>query len=176
MKTTQVTLQLVTREQEKPLANLLELYLHDMSETLPIRISEEGHFGYAWLPTYWAEPDRRFPYLIRSESGISGFALVTIGSTVSDDPEALEVAEFFVLRRLRRSGVGRAAVQQLWTERPGHWVVRVSEGNPGGHAFWSKVVRDYTHGSFGEQRTPGRHYPWRVYEFDSSRLAPPPSP
>jgi len=167
MNQPQVTLQLVTREQEAPLANLLELYLHDMSETFPIRISDEGRFGYAWLPTYWAEPERRFPYVIRSSEGLSGFVLVTTGSSESEDPEAMEVAEFFVLRRLRRSGIGRAAVHQLWDQRPGHWVVRVSEGNPTGRAFWQSVVRDYSDGKFSQRRTPGRHFPWCVFDFYS---------
>ena len=67
-----VTLQLATRAHETPLANLLELYLHDMSETFPIRISDEGRFGYAWLPTYWAEPERRFAYFIRKSGGLAG--------------------------------------------------------------------------------------------------------
>ncbi|MEY4578845.1 MAG: hypothetical protein RL701_3548, partial [Pseudomonadota bacterium] len=157
MNKPQVTLQLVTRERESPLANLLELYVHDMSEWFPIQISEEGRFGYAWLPTYWSDPEKRFPYLIYSEEGLSGFVLVTIGSEGHADPNIIDVAEFFVLRRLRRSGVGRAAIQQLWDQRPGRWLVRVSEGNPAGQAFWSKVIRDYTADNFTEQRTPGRH-------------------
>jgi predicted acetyltransferase len=175
MTNPQVTLQLVTREHETTLANLLELYVHDMSETFPIRISETGRFGYAWLPTYWAEPDRRFPYLIRNEDGLAGFVLVTIGSQATENPDVLDVAEFFVLRRLRRTGVGRAAVVQLWDQRPGHWIVRVSEGNTGGHAFWSKIVNEYSQGKFNEQITPGRHFPWRVYSFDSRTQAAQPA-
>ena len=169
MEIKDITLQLATRAQETPLANLLELYLHDMSEAFPIRISDEGRFGYAWLPTYWAEPDRRFPYLIRSSEGLMGFVLATIGSPASDDPLALDVAEFFVLRRFRRSRVGSMAIRQLWDQRPGHWVVRVSEGNPGGGSFWPHVVREYTGGDFIERQTPGRHYPWRIYELHSGK-------
>jgi predicted acetyltransferase len=169
MEIEDITLQLATRAQETPLVNLLELYLHDMSAAFPIRISEEGRFGYAWLPMYWAEPDRRFPYLIWSKEGLMGFVLATIGSTVSDDPNALEVAEFFVLRRFRRSRVGSTAIRMLWDLRPGHWVVRVSEGNPGGVSFWPHVVRDYTGGDFIERRVPGRHYPWHVFELHSGK-------
>jgi predicted acetyltransferase len=160
-----VTLEVATRDLEVPLANLLELYLHDMSETFPIRISEQGNFGYAWLPTYWAEPDRRFAFFIRSRGDLAGFVLVTIGSPASEDPEALDIAEFFVLRGYRRSGVGRKAVHLLWDQHPGHWVVRVSEGNPGGLAFWPKVVREYRGGQFNEKKLAGRHYPWRVFDL-----------
>jgi predicted acetyltransferase len=167
MEIKDIRLQLATRAEETPLANLLELYLHDMSEAFPIRISEQGRFGYAWLPTYWAEPDLRFPYLIWSDQGLMGFVLTTIGSPVSDDPQALDVAEFFVLRRFRRSRVGSTAIKMLWDQRPGHWVVRVSEGNAGGGGFWPMVVREYTDGDFIERQVPGRHYPWRIYELHS---------
>jgi predicted acetyltransferase len=165
-----VTLQLATRADETPLANLLELYLHDMSEAFPMRISEEGRFGYAWLPTYWAEPERRSAYFIRKDGGLAGFVLVTCGSPANPEPEpgVLDVAEFFVLRRYRRHGVGRAAIHQLWDMRPSHWFARVSEGNATGLAFWPKAVSTYGV-PFHEKRTPGRHFPWRVFDLHTGR-------
>jgi len=166
---TQISLQLATRTEESTLANLLELYMHDMSEVFPLRISDEGRFGYAWLPTYWAEPDVRFAYLIRSENaGLLGFILTTIGSPACDDPNALDVAEFFVLRRFRRSKVGTTAIHMLWDQKPGLWTVRVAEGNPGGISFWPKVVSTYGT-KFQEKRVPGRHYFWKVYEVQTGR-------
>src|SRR5262245_24282117 len=90
-------------------SNLLELYVHDMSEFFPVQIGADGRFGYAKLPLYWSESDRRFPFLIRSGERVAGFALVTRGSPATDDPGDLDVAEFFVLRGYRRSGVGRQA-------------------------------------------------------------------
>lgn len=171
MKNPQVTLHPVTRDQQAPLVNLLELYIHDMSELVPIQISPEGRFGYAWLPTYWAEPDRRFAYLIHGEEGLAGFVLVTTGPQnapeEAEGPHFLEVAEFFIIRRWRRSGVGRAAVHKLWDAHPGRWVVHVSEANLGALAFWSKAVAAYAGAQFQEKVTPGRHAPWRVFELES---------
>ena len=46
------------------LANLLELYVHDLSEVFPrIEMGADGRFGYDPLPLYWSEPERRFPFL-----------------------------------------------------------------------------------------------------------------
>ena len=43
------------------LANLLELYVHDLSEAFPlIELGADGRFGYDPLPRYWSEPERRF--------------------------------------------------------------------------------------------------------------------
>src|SRR3954453_22280529 len=92
------------------LANLLELYIHDMTDVFPgVEIHADGRFGYAKLPLYWSEPERRFPFIIRCDARVVGFALVTRGSPASDDPNVFDVAEFFILRRYRRSGVGRRA-------------------------------------------------------------------
>lgn len=150
------------------LSNLLELYIHDLSAVFPnIEPGPNGRFGYAKLPLYWADPERRFAFLIRAGSRIAGFALVTRGSPASDDPNVLDVAEFFVLRRYRRTGVGRRAASLLWSRFPGAWIVRVSEGNRGALPFWASVIAALTSGRVREERREGSPHPWRVYSFDS---------
>jgi predicted acetyltransferase len=128
------------------LANLLELYIHDLSEVFDVEPDGDGRFGYEWLPLYWSEPDKRFPFLIRAEDRVVGFVLVMRGSPVSDDPNVLDVAEFFVLRRHRRSGVGRDAAFALWDRMRGSWIVRVLERNAGAARFWEETIRAYTRG------------------------------
>jgi predicted acetyltransferase len=149
------------------LANLLELYVHDLSETFQVAPGEDGRFGYERLPLYFSEPERRSPFLIRFRGCIAGFAFVTRGSPMSDDPEALDVAEFFVLRGYRRFGVGRSAARELWDRLPGSWVVRVSEGNRAGIPFWDAIIREYTSGSYTATQRPGAPHPWRVFTFKS---------
>jgi len=150
------------------LANLLELYLHDLSETFPIELDAFGRFNYPKLDLYWSEPDRRFPFLIRCGPRIAGFALVTRGSPASDDPEVLDIAEFFIARRHRRTGIGRQAAILLWNRLPGRWIVRVSEGNRRALPFWTAVVDEYTHGTFNEEKRLGSPSDWRVFSFERS--------
>src|SRR5262249_469926 len=142
------------------LSNLLELYSHDLSEVFALELGDNGRFGYQRLPLYWSESERRFPFLIRLETRLAGFALVTRGSPASDDPDDFDVAEFFVLRRHRRSGVGRRAAFLLWNRFAVHWIVRVSEGNQNGLRFWANVIADYTNGTAVEAR--------RVFMFNSA--------
>jgi hypothetical protein len=131
------------------LSNLLELYLHDLSEIFPIEVGADGHFGYENLPLYWSYPDTHFAFLIRSGACFAGFALATRGSPATDDPQDLDVAEFFVLRRYRRAGVGGArlrhpatpcAVLPMAPGRDGSDLVPASAG-PGG----SRLGRKRTH-------------------------------
>jgi predicted acetyltransferase len=150
------------------IANLLELYSHDLSEVFCLELGTGGRFGYESLPLYWSEPDLRFPFLVRCGNLLVGFALVTRGSPASDDPNVFDVAEFFVVRRHRRCGVGRRAVFLLWSRIAGRWIVRVSEANHRGCQFWASVVAEYTRGVFLETRRFDGQRGWRVFDFSSA--------
>ena len=149
------------------LSNLLELYSHDLSDTFGLELGHEGRFGYQNLPLYWSEPERRFPFLIRSGIRVVGFAFATRGLPASLDMEAFDVAEFFVLRRYRRSGVGRRAAFLLWNRFASGWIVRVPEANAIAHRFWARIIAEYSNGVFTETKRPGAPNTWRVFSFDS---------
>jgi predicted acetyltransferase len=163
-----VTLDVMTEASAPVLSNLLELYVHDLSEIFPIVLGPDGRFGYDKLPLYWSEPERHFAFLIRSRGGVAGFALVTRGSPATDNPEDLDLAEFFVLRAYRRSGVGRRAACLLWNRLPGHWIVRASKANHVGLRFWAATIREYTKGNFSVKEHPGTHHMFRVFSFSSA--------
>jgi len=131
-------------------------------------LGPDGRFGYDKLPLFWSEPERHFAFMIRSRAGLAGFALVTRGSPATDNPEDLDLAEFFVLRSYRRSGVGRQAACLLWNRLPGHWIVRVSEANRAGLHFWSATIREYTKSNFCVRKHPGKHHMFRVFSFNSA--------
>jgi predicted acetyltransferase len=168
MSARSVSLERATPEAAPLLSHLLELYLHDLSEIFPVDLGPDGRFGYEKLPLYWSEPGARYAFLIKCGSSVAGFALATRGSPVTDDPADLDVAEFFVLRRYRRSGVGRRAAFALWDGLPGRWVVRVSEANRAGLPFWSEIVRAYTGGACNASTRPGVPHGWRVFTFAST--------
>jgi predicted acetyltransferase len=154
-------------------ANLLELYAHDLSAAFSLELGTDGRFGYEPLALYWSQPNRRFPFLIRRGALLAGFVLVTRGSPLSDDPNVLDVAEFFVVRRYRRCGVGRQAAIALWNRFPERWIVRVSDEYHDGCLFWMSVVADYTNGDFIETRRSDEQRVWRVFEFVSRRQSRP---
>ena len=163
----EVTLVPATRGDEALLENLLTLYIHDMSEIVPLVPDDDGRFRYRRLPPYFSEPATHFPFLIRSGGRNAGFALVTRGSPVSDDPAVLDVAEFFVLRGDRRSGVGRHAAPLLWRRIPGEWTVRVFEANRAGLPFWEATIREFTAGAYTAETQPNPPHPRRVFRFKS---------
>jgi predicted acetyltransferase len=139
----QVEILPATADQEPILANLLELYSHDFSEILDLKLGDDGRFGYEPLPLYWRDPNR-FPFLVRVDGNLAGFALVCRGSRISPDPETWDMAEFFIVRGYRRCGAGMTVAHEVWKTFTGRWEVRVMEKNHGALAFWRRAVSEFT--------------------------------
>jgi predicted acetyltransferase len=162
-----VLLEVATHEHASLLSNLLELYIHDLSQVFDVEPGSDGRFGYEKLPLYWSEPERRFPFLILAGGRLAGFALVARASPSPDAADVFDVAEFFVLRRHRRAGVGRRAAFLLWNRFRGRWTVRVSEANRGALRFWTGITAEYTSGAATIARLTGESSDWRTFSFDS---------
>ena len=135
----QVVLERVTPDQAFVLANLFELYVHDFSEQVPVELKPNGRFD---LPVdeRWWNSDDHFPFFIRREGKLLGFALARRGSRVTTATEVMDVAEFFVVRGARGQGVGRSAALALFAAFPGRWEIRVRESNAAAQTFWQNVA------------------------------------
>ena len=163
------TLDPATPADTAELSDLLELYQFELRTIFGLARGLDGRFGYARLPRYWSEPATHFPFLIRVGARVAGLALATRGSPVTDDPDVLDVAEFYVRTTERRAGVARRAARLLWDRLPGRWTVRVAEANGAGLAFWDAVVRDYTRGAFDVGTHAGPTQAFRVFAFVTAR-------
>ncbi len=125
----------------------MELYLYDFSEFDGADLDEEACYGYPYLDRYWSEPGRS-PFLIRVDGILAGFVLV-FEHTFLDTPGHM-IAEFFILRKYRRLGVGRAAAFAAFDRFPGHWEISQISENVPAQFFWRKIIAEYTRGAFRE--------------------------
>lgn len=143
------------------LANLLELYIHDFSEFVPKDVAEDGRFGYPDLSFYWSDP-RRHPFLARLDGKWAGLALV------HQLPHVWDMAEFFVLRRYRRQGLGAELARRIWHTFPGAWQVRVRAGNATAISFWETCIADFTHHPAQSTTAERDGVPWHIFNFESA--------
>ena len=137
--------------------NLAHLYVHDMSEHVGWDCDAEGWFGCenAGDDRYWTE-DHRYAYLIHVKDHLAGFAMVDqLGSTACRD---WNVAEFFVVRKYRRRGVGEAAARQLFDRHQGRWDVMQIPKNTPATAFWRKVIGRYSGDRYHEETKHVEHH------------------
>lgn len=138
-----VTLEIARLAQRPVFDNLFQLYTHDFSEFwagLPRGdVDEEGRFpAYPHLDAYWQE-EGRVPLLLRVGDAIAGFALLNRHGHAKEHVER-NMAEFFVLRKYRRGGIGSAAVNAIFDRYPGEWETAVARKNVSALAFWRKAI------------------------------------
>jgi predicted acetyltransferase len=136
-----VRLEPIAKEQEPVLQNLVELYAHDFSEHVPLDLKPTGRFDVSIGDQWWT--DGHFPFFIRCDEKLCGFALVREGSKFTGTMNVMDVAEFFVVRGARRRKVGASAAHQLFAAFPGGWEIRVRPSNAAALGFWSRAIEDW---------------------------------
>jgi predicted acetyltransferase len=166
-----VSLARASKSDEDKLRNLLHLYVHDFSEFIGMKPSEEGRFSYPTLPLFLSEANRA-AFVVRFEGDLVGFALVSQGSVVSGDHAVFDLAEFFVVRGVRRRGVGQAAARDLFRSMPGEWEIRVADYNVPAQEFWRSVMEQYFVGYKIEAWTRDDGSRWNVMRFTSFEEKP----
>ena len=125
-------------DQKALIANLIQLYLYDMTESMPFPVGPDGRFEYDFFDRFW-----RFPYLIHSGNDIAGFAFVTDECSLTGRKSCWFMAEFFVLRAYQRRGVGQAVVTAILGCHPGDWHVAVPLANRPAQAFWGRALASH---------------------------------
>jgi len=130
--------------------NLFALYAHDMSAFVGLDVGDDGAFSIpATVASYWNGPDasERFPFLVRADGKLAGFALVR---RIVMNPATYDMGEFFILRKYRMSGIGRFVARTLFDRFAGSWEVRELPPNAAAQTFWRRIIGDYTHDAFTE--------------------------
>ena len=144
-----IELELVANESRLIVENLLQLYIHDLSQFRFSRPNETGRFDHDdRYAVFFTDPDR-CAYLFRDDSGPVGFGLVR---GLSEHRRLM--AGFFVVRGARRRNVGHDAALELLRRHPGVWEIPFQEENAGAARFW-RVVADAAVGAeWTEDRRP----------------------
>jgi predicted acetyltransferase len=135
--------------QEPVLRRLMSLYVYEFSDLMGLDVEEDGSFNLPELTCYWRDPWRH-PFLLRVGGKLAGFALVHQRSRLTGAEGTHDMAEFFVLRRYRRQGVGEQAARALFARFRGPWEIRERAANVPAIAFWRRVIERHTEGRFQE--------------------------
>ena len=138
---------------------LLEFYLYDMAELYRFPIGQDGRYAHDRLDEFW-----QYPYLLTSGEDLAGLALVIKSCPITGRTPCWFMAEFFVMRPYRRTGLGRAAAGEIIAEHPGPWHVGVIERNSPALAFWTRTLSDHAPSVSALQHDDEA---WRLHAFSS---------
>ncbi|HTB76582.1 MAG TPA: GNAT family N-acetyltransferase [Polyangiaceae bacterium] len=158
-------------EERVLLENLAQFYSYDFSEVLEMHVDEDGRFGDVGLAPYWVD-EWRHPFVLRVDDRLAGFALISERSKITGKSGVFDMTEFFVLRRFRRHGVGRAAAFAAFDRFAGPWEVRQREENPNATTFWRRAIDEYTRGDYEETRWVRPQWSEIVQTFSTASSGP----
>lgn len=142
----EVSVRLVTPAEQPVLERLWLMFRHDLSEFRGVLPNPDGTFRSERLLAALADPDWA-AYLIWKQDRPVGLALVR----APDEPVRVLNA-FFVVRALRRAGVGSRAVRNLLLKHPGRWEVAFQADNETAVRFWRRVATEMAGQHWAEER------------------------
>jgi predicted acetyltransferase len=146
---------------------LVELYVYDFSELLGFDVADDGRF--ATPLDRWLADARTDAFFTRVDGKLGGFAIVVHVSRLTGDERVHDMAEFFVLRKYRRRGVGAHVATALFDRFGGPWEVRQRGENAAATAFWRRVIGDYTGGRFDDLVLDDDRWRGPVQRFEAAR-------
>jgi predicted acetyltransferase len=146
------SLRMLTDADRPTVERLGQLYKHDLSEFRGTQPDADGLFKPGRLPGHFADPATS-GYLISRNGAQAGLVFVQ-----RVPGEIRTIGDFFVVRGLRRQGVGHAAALAAFARHPGRWELAFQEENSGAARFWRKVVTQVAGTAWTQERraVPGK--------------------
>ena len=129
-----VTIDLATSDENQGLLDLWQLYMKDLADFRDSVVQVDGRYRDDRLRTYLSY-EEHWPFLIRSQGEIVGFALVR-----KSKPTTYVIGEFYIKPEFRRSGVGSSAVSEILQKFIGNWEIPFQNENSKAAAFWRKTI------------------------------------
>lgn len=154
----------VAEPQDRPaLQRMLELYQHELSDVWDQDVDERGEYGYD-LDDYWSRPACR-AYVVRVAGRYAGFALVTPDVILPGGEHWM--AQFFIMRKYRRHGIGAAVAMCLFDAWPGRWQVGQMPLNAPARAFWRGTIGRYAGDRYTETEITQGWWQGTLQQFES---------
>ena len=126
-------------DDDTPLIDRLwQLYVHDLSESRGSLPNAEGMFKLGHLQWFRDQPTDWPGFLVTYDGAPAGFAFVGVKWAGGKRT----IGEFFVVRAVRRRGVGEHVARTLIERYPGRWEIAFQDSNRGAPQFWQRVVSD----------------------------------
>jgi predicted acetyltransferase len=125
------------------------LFRHDLSEFGGQLPNPDGTFRSERLEAAFSGDPGWAPYLFTLGEHPVGFAFVR-----GLDAPARVLNSFFVVRAVRRSGVGLRGIREVVARHPGEWEIPFQDENTGAVRFWRRVAAELVGDAWTEEARP----------------------
>jgi predicted acetyltransferase len=138
---------------------LFRYYIGEVYNELP---NEYGVFAYddsktlqemcAKRESWSMNPETKFPFIIYAFDRPVGYMFVSKISSEVSGKDNYFVDALFLIKSVRRKGIGSLIVKQVFDKFKGKWELHTSasDRNIETQSFWRKVLNEYTCGNYNE--------------------------
>lgn len=146
------------------LNNLYQLYQYDFSEINSDDVNSSGLYVEDFdLDIFFSDPDK-CAYFILVNDSLAGFVLMNKYPYLLPD-KVNSIAEFFVMRKYRKNGIGMFAANYIFDLYPGRMILEVRRTNLKACNFWKKVVLCYNVKSSEIREENYKKVDWFIYDI-----------
>jgi predicted acetyltransferase len=148
------------RDELEIIENLMQFYMYDFSEWLPLKLASHGFFSIQPKTDYWRHPATQ-PFLIQVDGELAGF--VSVDNEIHIPGAEHNIGYFFIARRFRGQGVAQFVVSALLSRIPGRWQIFHIDANLPAQRFWAGLIPQISGGEFTLQQREVDSYPCSFY-------------
>ncbi|MBK5530264.1 GNAT family N-acetyltransferase [Pseudomonas sp. TH06] len=148
------------RDELQTLENLMQFYMYDFSQWLPLKLAGHGFYSIQPKDDYWRHPATS-PFLIRVDDELAGF--VTVDNETHIPGAEHNIGYFFLARRFRGQGVAQFVASALLSKIPGQWQIFHIDANRPAQRFWARLIPELSGGEFTSQQREVDGYPCTFY-------------
>ena len=137
-----IKIKIVNSNERSLIENLLQMYLHNISEYFPIDFnSKTCTYEYDDISKYFNESNN-YAILFMNDDEVIGFSLIDlIDNTYT-------VQEMFILNNYKNKGFGEECITKVFDDFNGNWIIKSLPLSPKSENFWNKTISKYTDGDF----------------------------
>lgn len=133
----------INKNERKILENMLQLYLHDISNYFLIDFnSRSGLYEYDDLNKYFDNSGNTAFFMQSDNDDIVGFILL------DKVDNGLSIQEIFVLNNYKNKNIGAEAVNTLFDTFKSNWTIKALPCSDPAQKFWERTIKNYTNNNF----------------------------
>jgi predicted acetyltransferase len=99
----------------------MEKYDYEFSQYENIDVNDIGLYGYNYIDHYWTE-ENRYAFFIKINGKLAGFIMVN-NIDETEMKTNFSMAEFFIMYKYKRLGIGAYAVKNIFEKFKGKWKI-----------------------------------------------------
>lgn len=146
-----ITLTRVELKDKSVLANMFQLYMHDITAVLPRDLNSHGFFNYEYIDSYFTSGEGKIAYFSLINDKFAGFVMISDDFMVlTDEEKKYNMSEFFILNTYKNKGYGEIIANRIFDMYKGYWEVRPVPRSEGAKRFWERVIKKYTNNNYKE--------------------------